>query len=137
MPLTGETRKRETHPMRRPENPVHAGNLVDQGQRETERMDGRRPLGFWHVGRIFERIRVVHVLYAARERHNVVGGKRTVIYILCNFQTITFIPSLRTGYIMVYPYENAFIGIRTIRTSSGCTAGRSGCIILQKQYAQL
>lgn len=65
--------------MRRPEDPVHAGDLVDQGQRQAERMDRRRPLGFRHVGRILERVRVVHVLYAARERHDVgvvvVGGQ--------------------------------------------------------------
>lgn len=58
-----------THPVRRPEDAVNAGDLVDQRQGETERVDGRRPLRLRHVGRVLERVRVVHVLYAARERH--------------------------------------------------------------------
>lgn len=56
--------------MRRPDDPVHAGDLVDQGQRETERVDGWGPLRLGHVCRVLERVGVVHVLHAARQRHD-------------------------------------------------------------------
>lgn len=66
---TCEMTRKRTYSVRRPEDPVHAGDLVDQWQREAERVDGRGPLRLGHVRRVLERIGVVHVLHAARQRH--------------------------------------------------------------------
>lgn len=63
-----------TYPMRGPDDPVHARDLVDEGHGETERVDRRRPLRFWHVGWVLKRIGVVHILDAAREWHVVAGN---------------------------------------------------------------
>lgn len=60
--------------MRGPDDPMHTRDLVDEGHGETERVDRRRPLRFWHVSRILKRVGVVHVLDAARERHVVAGN---------------------------------------------------------------
>lgn len=66
----GEPRDESTtYPVGSPEDLVNAGYLVDQRQREAERVDRRRPLRLGHVGRVLERVGVVHELHAARQRH--------------------------------------------------------------------